>query len=235
MKGCESTEGCHSNGPYNNGHNPRTAHPSLDLEDPSKQDLFHWYGEAITFEDDSEQGQSYLISHYNAGNLEGACTLCHGATLAGGVGPACTGCHVMDPVPNPARCVSCHGWPPVGSPADLIEEVGREEELYNNPVYRTFTQEVAKGFHLQHDTIPSEDRETTEDCRSCHGETENVDNHHLFVGKRIPDDTDAPFGEPGEVYVCLTCHEVVLNPITHEFEFKVVRDCNACHTDEFPN
>ena len=233
-KGCESAEGCHSNGPFNNGHNPRTAHPSLDPEDPSKQDLFHWYGQAITFLDDSEQEQRYLISHYSAGNLEGACTLCHGATLSGGVGPACEDCHVIDPVPNPTRCVSCHGRPPVGPPADLIEEVGREEELEKNPVYRTFTQEVAKGFHLEHDTIPCQDRDSTEACRSCHGTTANVDSHHVIVGSTIPEDTEAPFGKPGDEYDCLTCHEVVFNPITQDFEIKLVRDCNACHIDAFP-
>ena len=233
-KGCESAEGCHSNGPYDNGHNPGTAHPSLDPEDPSKQDLFHWYGERITFLNDSEEEEEYFISHYNAGNLPDACTLCHGAGLAGGVGPACMDCHVIDPVANRIRCVSCHGQPPVGSTADLIEEVGRGQELEGNPVYQTFRQEVAKGFHLEHDTIPCRERDSTEACRSCHGTTANVDKHHLLVGSTIPEGTDAPFGKPGDPYECLTCHEVVFNPITLDFEFKVVRDCNACHEAPFP-
>jgi len=232
-KGCESAEGCHSNGPFDNGHNPGTAHPSFDPKVLNKQDLFHWYGEGIWFVDDSEVEQEYLISHYNAGNLEGACTLCHGATLAGGVGPACRDCHVIDPVANPTGCVSCHGWPPVGSPANFIEEVGRGQELEGNAVYQTFTQEVEKGFHLEHDTIPCPERDSTEDCRSCHGTTANVDRHHVLYGRTIPEGTNAPFGRPGEAYACLTCHEVVLNPITQEFEIELVRDCNTCHDDPF--
>jgi hypothetical protein len=232
-KGCESVEGCHLNGPFHNGHNPGTAHPSLDPNDPSKQDIFHWYGESITYVNGSEEEQEYFISHYNAGNLDGACPLCHGAKLKGGAGPACTDCHIIDPVANPTECVSCHGTPP-GPTEDLIDEVGREDELEGNPVYQTFTQEVAKGYHLQHETIPCQERDSTEACRTCHGSTSNADKHHVLVGSTIPEGTDAPFGKPGDEYECLTCHEVVYNPITQDFEIRVVRDCNACHSDPFP-
>lgn len=232
-QGCESSEGCHSNGPFENGHNPGTAHPVLDPADPSKQDLKHWYGEAIVFVDGTGQEQIHLISHFNAGNLADACALCHGAGLAGGAGPACTDCHILDAVDNPAQCVSCHGTP-VGPPADLIEEVGRGQELEGNPVYQTFTEEVSKGFHLEHDSIACQDRDSTEDCRSCHGTTGSVDKHHVLMGDIIPEDTVAPFGIPGEEYECLSCHRVVFNPITQDFEFEVVRECNACHIDPFP-
>jgi hypothetical protein len=232
-RGCESAEGCHFNGPFDNGHNPGTAHPALDPDDSGKQDLMHWYGERIPFVDGSGRQQIYLISHYNAGNLESACTLCHGAALGGGAGPACTDCHIIDAVADPTGCVSCHGTP-VGPPADLIDEVGRREELEGNPVYRTFTEEVSRGFHLEHDTIACRDRDSTEDCRSCHGATFNVDKHHDLVGDTIPEDTDAPFGTPGDEYECLSCHEVFFNPITQDFEFKVERDCIACHAHPFP-
>ena len=102
-RGCESAEGCHFNGPFDNGHNPGTAHPALDPDDSGKQDLMHWYGERIPFVDGSGRQQIYLISHYNAGNLEGACTLCHGAALDGGTGPACTDCHIIDAVADPTK------------------------------------------------------------------------------------------------------------------------------------
>lgn len=51
--------------------------------------------------------------HYSAGNIQNACTLCHGASLdgVGGVGVSCLGCHnsvstfTLD-------CAACHGTPP---------------------------------------------------------------------------------------------------------------------------
>jgi len=232
-RGCESVEACHSNDGFNNGHNPGTAHPSLDTEEPKEQDIFHWYGERITYVTDTEEEQLYLISHYNAGDVEGACVLCHGKHLQGGAGPACLDCHIIDPVADPTRCVSCHGGP-VGPTQDLIEQVGREEELEQNQVYRTFREEVAKGFHLEHETIPCTERDSTEACRICHGTVADVNAHHELVGSIIPEGTVAPFGEPGQEYECLSCHEVVFNPVTGDFEFVVVRDCNACHTAPFP-
>ena len=55
-----------------------------------------------------------------------------------------------------------------------------------------------------------------EDCRLCHEnpdqypvEDETIPNrHHLLTGTEIPDPTDAPYGTPGELFSCLTCHEV---------------------------
>ena len=75
---------------------------------------------------------------------------------------------------------------------------------------------------------------TEEDCRLCHEnpdqypvEDETLQNrHHLLYGTEIPDPTDAPFGNPGDSFNCLTCHEVInINPI----EFLVERDCMLCH------
>jgi hypothetical protein len=84
--GCES---CHNDG---------TAHPSAD-----GRETFPWYD-----------------GTYNHSDVAGftACTLCHGANLGGvddgGVGPACTDCHAVDPVVNASGCVSCHNLPPNG-------------------------------------------------------------------------------------------------------------------------
>ncbi|GAM07812.1 class III cytochrome C family protein [Geobacter sp. OR-1] len=54
-------------------------------------------------------------NHAAAGNIAGACTLCHGSLYQGGSGPACSSCHnragaVMPPVAG--QCVSCHAKPP---------------------------------------------------------------------------------------------------------------------------
>jgi hypothetical protein len=54
--------------------------------------------------------------HNEAGNMESACTLCHGVDLDGGVGVSCFDCHTADPAANPDGCISCHNTPPDGGP-----------------------------------------------------------------------------------------------------------------------
>ncbi|MDF1526938.1 MAG: hypothetical protein RRA15_12270 [bacterium] len=53
--------------------------------------------------------------HYSAGNVQGACTLCHGSDLSGGTyAPSCLVCH--DSVTTfTLDCASCHGYPPDGT------------------------------------------------------------------------------------------------------------------------
>jgi hypothetical protein len=51
--------------------------------------------------------------------------------------------------------------------------------------------------------------------------------HHLLYGTVIPDPTDAPFGIPGELYDCISCHEVDNSSGTNEII--VERDCGVCH------
>lgn len=156
-KGCESAVGCHNNTDmvnlFNNGHNPGAAHPSFDPKNLSKQDRRHWYGENIAYRDSSDSPmKNYVVSHFDAGNKSVACALCHGANLKGraegGVGPACTDCHVLDPIAYPSRCVSCHGplpgqgltGPPL-KPLQLATLAGRTD-FYLNPVFQTFTSEL---------------------------------------------------------------------------------------------
>ena len=64
-------------------------------------------------------------------------------------------------------------------------------------------------------------------CRVCHGTDENVERHHLLYDTEIPDPTDAPYGTPGELYTCLSCHEV--DSSSGVIEFLVERDCVVCH------
>lgn len=62
--------------------------------------------------------------HYSAGNIQNACTLCHGVALdgVGGVGVSCLGCHVSATTFT-LDCAYCHGYPPDGS-ADVATETG---------------------------------------------------------------------------------------------------------------
>lgn len=240
--GCESAEGCHDTGnapfdSFNNGHNTFVAHPSMDPNDPSKQDRLHWYGETVKYRDDAGQEQTALITHVNAGNVSRSCTPCHGASLEGGVGPACLECHVSDPLQNPVGCVSCHGNP-VGPTDGYLARVGRQ-----TPLDATFRSEVAAGKHLQHAIIPPEQRDEQSDCAVCHSNESptgdpadpntNVNKHHLIIGEPIPEGTVAPFGVPGQTYFCNSCHEFVLNPSTGAFELQVPRNCEDCHDNFF--
>ena len=62
--------------------------------------------------------------HYSAGNIQGACTLCHGASLdgAGGVGPSCLQCH-DDTTAFTLDCTACHAYPPDGTDYTIGAEV----------------------------------------------------------------------------------------------------------------
>jgi predicted CxxxxCH...CXXCH cytochrome family protein len=54
--------------------------------------------------------------HYSAGNIQAACTLCHGTALdGGGVAGAisCLDCHAA-PFDGTLDCAACHGTPPTG-------------------------------------------------------------------------------------------------------------------------
>jgi hypothetical protein len=57
------------------------------------------------------------VFHYSSGNVQNACTLCHGVNLdgVGGVGVSCLGCHA-ETVNFTLDCTFCHGYPPNGTP-----------------------------------------------------------------------------------------------------------------------
>jgi len=110
-----SCQACHSDNPTGGpGSNPR-FNVGIDkvggngCEPCHGQGYAHpqaWAGPNATF-------------HYSAGNIQNACTLCHGANLdgAGGVGISCLGCHA-ETTNLTLDCAFCHGFPPDGS-ADL--------------------------------------------------------------------------------------------------------------------
>jgi hypothetical protein len=71
-------------------------------------------------------------------------------------------------------------------------------------------------------------------CRSAGAETtvapsdqEILEGHHTLYGSVIPDPTAVPYGEPGELYVCLSCHAVDTGSGTNQF--LIERDCQVCH------
>jgi len=78
-------------------HNTFTAHPTNGVPDTQL-----WYN-----------NPAYTHDNVNGFTM---CTLCHGASYEGGIGPSCTSCHSVDPVANPVGCVSCHNFPPNNGP-----------------------------------------------------------------------------------------------------------------------
>jgi hypothetical protein len=108
---------------------------------------------------------------------------------------------------NDADCLGeCTTPPPVR------QEIGIQDSLYNHLVEA--------------------------DCRFCHENPEQFpvldvsvpDRHHLLSDTIIPDPTDAPFGIPGNLYECLSCHEV--DDSTGVIIFIVERDCLVCHIQD---
>lgn len=248
-RGCASTEGCHGRPnapfePFNNGHNPLVAHPSFNPE--AGQDQMNWYGTSILYLDDAGVQREHFIAHINAGNVQQSCTPCHGANLEGGVGPACTACHVVSPVANPSGCTSCHGNL-LESPLSYAARVGRNDldERFLNRVLQDGIHGGIVGIrpqpHGTHALLPPDP--AGERCAECHrrGEDEiedpindprtNPNKHHLldFRDQIIPVGTAAPFGVPGEPYECNSCHSFVLIG----GEFTIVpdpHDCASCHS-----
>jgi hypothetical protein len=121
-------------------------------------DLAHplnWAGPNLTF-------------HYSAGNVQDACTLCHGAALdgVGGVGPSCLSCH-SETADFTLDCTACHGYPPDGSP-DL---------------------DVPNGVdHMDVDTVGLH-----QECTICHGMSESAGG-----GTFNPDDNYALFNKSSD-------------------------------------
>jgi hypothetical protein len=61
------------------------------------------------------------------------------------------------------------------------------------------------------------------DCHACH----DPDRHHRLYGSVIPYPTDAPYGAPGDLYVCLSCHAIDTSGGSNQF--LIERDCQVCH------
>ena len=176
-------------------HNDYTAHPSVGA-----RDTVHWYD-----------------GTYRHGDIEETkfmdmCTLCHGANLGGvadgGVGPACTACHIVDPVINPSGCVSCHNQPPDG----------------NAPTGNVRPNRQGQHNRAGHSSIINVDPGQT--CIRCHNgagigtpahfdTSSPADVNFLFIDPT--DDMSAVFD--GANTTCTgTCHITAASFITHDAE-----------------
>ncbi len=161
-----------------------------------------------------------LRSHNTAGNLDGACTLCHGANLQGpgegGVGPACEDCHTAGSPVNLVDCTSCHNDPPdSGPPAGDI----RPNRI---------------GSHSEHDALAK----VTGICITCHdGFGTNAVDH--FDGSEPADVSvlatyDARTGAAAYDSFTMTCtnascHGGQQTPDWVTGAIDVDTDCASCH------
>jgi hypothetical protein len=111
--------------------------------------------------------------------------------------------------------------------------------------------------HRQHPLFGSANRSPTDaphetpgelhDCTFCHasdpssGTNQSIiesdrqacphlDLHHILYGSVIPYPTAAPYSNPGELYDCLSCHEIDTSSGTNQF--LIERDCRVCHNQD---
>jgi hypothetical protein len=144
-------QGCHSSnptgGPGSNPNfdlginNPEAPVPGTGCEQCHGVNLAHpaaWAGPNNTF-------------HYSAGNIQGACTLCHGVNLDGVNGSAgavsCLDCHA-EATNLTLDCTACHGLPPDGT-----------------------AEPVVGGTPVNHTAVPLGSHDQ---CATCHGVKNSV-------------------------------------------------------------
>lgn len=173
--------GCESTG----CHDPLTAHP------------VPWLGPDST-------------SHQSAGNLAVACALCHGATLQGGVGPACSDCHTAGSPLTATNCTSCHGNPPAG----------------NTPPDR-------EGAHSEHNVLP----EVSAVCDTCHtGAGSGTSSHfNSTVDVDIDSAYDAnsgPASFSSGTCSSVSCHGAQETRDWSTGSINVNTECEICHRDQ---
>ena len=135
------------------------------------------------------------------------CSWCHDFTLSSGKGIR--------------KCQDCHGF-------ESLHKIQSDSPHPLNIGTIVIGGEDAGYGHVGRDAGPNDS-----DCWGCHGSsgafvpspTQHPNYHHAFYGRKIPLPTDAPFGNPGEMYVCFSCHSV---------NFTVERDCTVCHQSIIP-
>jgi len=159
----------------------------------------------------------------------GSCDYCHNDSVGTYTNAALH--HNTGLGSDATKCVWCHDdSAPAGEKIRRCEDCHAPDSLHNiqadspNPgnIGTIIIGGEDAGYgHVGRDAGPGDS-----DCWGCHGFTfidepaNDADRHHNLYGGTIPSSTDVPFGAPGEMYVCLSCHDQALT---------VVRDCSVCH------
>jgi predicted CxxxxCH...CXXCH cytochrome family protein len=154
---------------------------------------------------------AYTTSHQSAGNMAVACALCHGATLNGGVGSACSTCHIAGSPLTVKNCTSCHSSPTNGA-----------------------TAPNRAGSHAKHNALAN----VTGQCASCHdGGGSSTANHaygRTSVFLSLATMYNAKTG--GASYAAngtcsnVSCHGGQTTPVWSTGTIDVNTQCTSCHT-----
>ena len=228
-------------------HNTGSSHHQVAAADTGDCQLCH--GSLVDNMDDGHYIPAYAPSlvtptgyagfgqPYNSrGNGAGGCVYCHdddgldppvilnnnslhhNMNLAD-INSKCTWCHSPGIPPDEpiTVCEGCHG-------PDSLHNIQADSPNSANSGSIVVGGEDAGYGHVGRDAGPGDS-----DCWGCHGfafveeTTNNPDLHHNLYGTEIPSPTEAPSGTPGEIYVCLSCHDAT---------FTVERNCSVCHTTD---
>ncbi len=163
------------------------------------------------------------------GSRSGSCIYCHNDGAGTYTNEALH--HSTGLGSDSTKCIWCHDdSAPVGEKIRRCEDCHGPESLHNiqadSPSSATLGFIVIGGEDAGYGHVGRDAGPGDSDCWGCHGfdfvdvPTNDSDRHHNLYGGTIPSPTDAPFGAPGEMYVCLSCHDVTLS---------VERDCSTCH------
>jgi predicted CxxxxCH...CXXCH cytochrome family protein len=149
------------------------------------------------------------ISHQSAQNMSGACALCHGASLEGGAGPACTSCHTGGSPLVAVSCTSCHAAPPASA-----------------------TYPDRKGVHDVHNALPG----LANACSVCHFDAGSQTAKHY---NGIPEVSmsgfnaktgAAAYAAAGMTCSNVSCHGGIQTPRWDTGTIDINGPCSSCHT-----
>lgn len=153
-------------------------------------------------------GYTFWAGHQSAGNMANACTLCHGASLGGGIGPSCTSCHTAGSPLVKTNCSSCHGNPPP------------------DPLEGNLT-------HREHNSIAPN---LTGQCNNCHnGSGSGTPNHFngvknvTFLPAFNARSGTATYNATTAVCANISCHGGVPTPPWKVGFINVSTECASCH------
>lgn len=154
------------------------------------------------------QGFTFWLGHRNAGNMQNACALCHGAALQGGIGRACSSCHTAGSPLTVLNCFSCHGNPPPP------------------PAEANFT-------HREHNTIAPN---LTGQCATCHTNAGSGTPNHFNGVKNVSISLTfnaktgtASYNPTATTCSNVSCHGGQTTPAWKTGFINVNAECNRCH------
>ena len=177
----------------------------------------------------------YLAQH-RAAALQGvtACTVCHGATYDGGIGPSCNACHTASVFANwQTNCTFCHGTRTAGwTPAQLALAAPPNAANPENDAVPDYRGIGAHRAHVQADTFANPFA-----CTECHAQPTTLTHFDgvapVLGGPLATRDGSAATWDETETTCANYCHGATL-PFAAQRALPVWAPasavaCGACH------